>query len=35
MDNSKICIPRVLKNVAYVIAPIILIVLIFVIACLS
>ena len=35
MDKSKICIPRVLKNTAYVIAPIILIILIFVIACLS
>ena len=35
MDNNKICWPRVLKNCAYVVAPIIIAILIFVIVCLS
>ena len=35
MDNNKICWPRVLKNCAYVVAPIIVAILIFVIVCLS
>ena len=35
MDNSKICWPRVLKNIVYVATPIIIIVLIFMIICLS
>ena len=35
MDNNKICIPRVLKNISYVIAPIILAILIILIVCLA
>ena len=35
MDNNKICWPRVLKNCADVVAPIIIAILIFVIVCLS
>ena len=35
MDNSKICWPRVLKNIVYVVAPIILAILILMIVCLS
>ncbi len=35
MDNSKICWPRVLKNIVYVVAPIILATLILMIVCLS
>ena len=35
MDNNKICIPRVLKNISYVIAPIILAILIILIICLA
>ena len=35
MDNSKICWPRVLKNIVYIIGPIILAILILMIVCLS
>ena len=35
MDNNKICIPRLLKNISYVIAPIILAILIILIVCLA
>ena len=35
MDNNKICIPRLLKNISYVIAPIILAILIILIICLA
>ena len=35
MDNSKICWPRVLKNIVYVATPIIMTILIFMIICLS
>ena len=35
MNNNKICVPRVLKNISYVIAPIILGILIILIVCLS
>ena len=35
MNNNKICIPRLLKNISYVIAPIILAILIILIICLA